>query len=236
VGPPLVEPGYPAFEAALRGPVDEIRERQRPYVADFAEAAPVLDLGCGRGEFLGLLAEAGVEARGVDVSAEMVAVARADGHDVEHADAVAYLERLDDDSLGGIFAAQLVEHLPARAVVRLLQLAATTLQPGGALVLETINPLSPVALRHFFADLTHAQPLVPETLELLVRSAGLHVVEVRFLNAPPPEARLEPVELPAGDEFADAQRALERNVERLNALLFAPLDFAVVARRPAAGK
>jgi SAM-dependent methyltransferase len=211
-------PDYFAFESRMRGSTESIRERQRPYVDDFRDAAPVLDLGCGRGEFLALLREAGVEARGVDLDADMVAFARGEGLDVEQADAVQHLEALEDGSLGGVFAAQLVEHVPAPTLVRLLELAAAKLRPGGLLVAETINPLSPLALRNYYADLTHAQPLVPETLELLARQAGFGSVELRFLNAP--EERLaEP-----------ADPLLAANVARLNELLFGPLDYAIVAR------
>src|SRR5204862_6465716 len=177
-------PDYFAFESRMRGSVDAIRERQRRYVEDFREAAPVLDIGCGRGELLQLLREAGVEARGIDADADMVAYARGDGLDVEQADLVEYLQRLDDGSLGGIFMGQVVEHLPPGVLVRSLELAAAKLRPGGVLVAETINPLSPLALRHYFADLTHAQPLVPETLELLARQSGFAETEVRYLNEP----------------------------------------------------
>jgi O-antigen chain-terminating methyltransferase len=202
----------------MRGSTESIRERQRPYVDDFRDAAPVLDLGCGRGEFLGLLREAGVEAHGVDLDADMVAYARGEGLEVEHADAIEHLQGLENGSLGGIFAAQLVEHVPAPTLVRLLELAAAKLRPGGLFVAETINPLSPLALRNYYADLTHAQPLVPETLELLVRQSGFGEVELRFLNAP--EERL--VEPP--------DPVIAANVSRLNDLLFGPLDYAVVAR------
>jgi SAM-dependent methyltransferase len=211
-------PDYFAFESRMRGSTESIRERQRPYLDDFREAAPVLDLGCGRGEFLVLLREAGIEARGVDLDPDMVAYARGEGLEVEQADAVGYLQDLEDGSLGGVFAAQLVEHLPAPTLVRLLELAAAKLRPGGLLVAETINPLSPLALRNYYADLTHAQPLVPETLELLVRQAGFGTVEQRFLNAP--EERL--VEPP--------DPVIAANVSRLNELLFGPLDYAIVAR------
>jgi O-antigen chain-terminating methyltransferase len=215
---PASVPDYFAFESRMRGSIDSVRERQRPYVDDFRDAAPVLDLGCGRGEFLELLREAGVEARGVDLDADMVAYARGEGLEVEHADAVAYLEGLEDGSLGGIFAAQLVEHVPAPTLVRLLELAAAKLRSGGVLVAETINPLSPLALRNYYADLTHAQPLVPETLELLARQAGFGNVELRYLNAP--EDRLvEP-----------ADPVIAANVSRLNELLFGPLDYAILAR------
>jgi O-antigen chain-terminating methyltransferase len=211
-------PDYFAFESRMRGSTESIRDRQRPYVEDFRDAAPVLDVGCGRGEFLALLREAGLEARGVDLDADMVAYARGEGLEVAEGDAVGYLEGLEDGSLGGIFAAQLVEHLPAPTLVRLLELAAAKLRPGGLLVAETINPLSPLALRNYYADLTHAQPLVPETLELLARQSGFDQVEVRFLNEP--EERLaEP-----------ADPVIAANVHRLNELLFGPLDYAIHGR------
>jgi SAM-dependent methyltransferase len=202
-------PDYFAFEARMRGSTADVRERQRPYVDDFRDAAPVLDVGCGRGEFLALLREAGVDARGVDADADMVAYARGEGLEVEQADALSYLAGVADGSLGGIFAAQVVEHLPPPLLLRLLELAAGKLRPGGLLVAETINPLSPLALRSYFADLTHAQPLVPETLALLARQAGFREVDTRFLNAP---------------------RHADDVDERIREILFAPLDYAILAR------
>lgn len=210
-------PDYFAFEARLRGSTGGVRDRQRPYVELFAGAGPVLDLGCGRGEFLGLLREAGIDASGVDGDADMVAFARGDGLEVEQADVIAALEARADGSLGGVFAAQLVEHLPPPALVRLLALAARKLRAGGLLVAETINPLSPLALRSYFADLTHAQPLVPDTLALLAEHAGFRSVELRYANPP------EPLAIPDDPVLA-------ANTRRLNELLFGPLDYAVVAR------
>src|SRR6266550_1728370 len=199
---------YFAFESKLRGRTESVKERQRVYVDDFRVAAPVLDIGCGRGELLVLLREAGVEARGIDPDADMVAFARGEGLDVKQTDAVSELDALDDGSLGGIFMGQVVEHLPAGMLVRTLELAAQTLQPGGLLIAETINPLSPLALRNYFADLTHAQPLVPDTLELLARHAGFGEPEIRYANAPEPAEGVDP---------------------RLNEIVFAPLDYALVA-------
>jgi 2-polyprenyl-3-methyl-5-hydroxy-6-metoxy-1,4-benzoquinol methylase len=200
-------PDYFAFEARMRGSTADVRDRQRPYVEDFKDAAPVLDVGCGRGEFLGLLREAGIEAKGIDADADMVAYARGEGLAVEQADALAYLET--QENLGGIFMAQVVEHLPPAQLFRLLELAARALRPGGLLVAETINPLSPLALRSYFADLTHAQPLVPETLALLARQAGFRTTDIRYLNAP---------------------RHADDVDERIREILFAPLDYALVAR------
>src|SRR5712692_1590317 len=202
-------PDYFAFESKLRGHTDSVKERQRVYVDDFRGAAPVLDIGCGRGELLALLRDAGVEARGIDPDADMVAFARGEGLDVKQGDAVSELESLEDGALGGIFMGQVVEHLPAGMLVRVLELCAQKLRPGGLLVAETINPLSPLALRNYFADLTPAQPLVPETLELLARQSGFSSVETRFLNAPAQGDRV-------AREVAD--------------ILFAPLDYAILAR------
>lgn len=216
-------PDYFAFESRMRGSVEGVRDRQRRYVDDFRRAAPVLDVGCGRGELLMLLRDAGVEARGIDADADMVAYARGEGLEVDQADLVAYLQGLPDDSLGGIFMGQVVEHLPAPTLVTALQLSAAKLRPGGLLVAETINPLSPLALRHYFADLTHAQPLVPETLELLARQAGFSETELRFLNEPA-ERLTEPDD-----------PVIAANIRRLNELLFAPLDYALLARTPVDG-
>jgi SAM-dependent methyltransferase len=211
-------PDYFAFESRMRGSTDSIRERQRRYVDDLRGQAPVLDIGCGRGELLGLLREAGVEARGIDADADMVAYARGDGLDVEQADLVEYLGRVEEGTLGGIFMGQVVEHLPPTTLVPALSLASRALRPGGVLIAETINPLSPLALRNYFADLTHAQPLVPDTLELLARQAGFADTEIRFLNEPA-ERLTEPDD-----------PVIAANVRRLNDLLFAPLDYALVAR------
>jgi len=214
-------PDYFAFESRMRGSVEAIRERQRHYVDDFRDAGPVLDVGCGRGELLGLLREADVDASGIDADADMVAFARGEGLDVAQADLLDYLQGLEDASLGGIFMGQVVEHLPPAVLVRALELASHKLRAGGVLVAETINPLSPIALRNYYADLTHAQPLVPETLELLARQSGFAETDVRYLNEP--ADRLTEPDDPV----------LAANVRRLNDLLFAPLDYALVARTAA---
>jgi SAM-dependent methyltransferase len=202
-------PDYFAFESRMRGSTEVVRERQRPYVEELRAHAPVLDVGCGRGELLALLRDAGVDASGVDGDADMVSYARGEGLEVEQADLLAHLDAQPDASLGAIFAGQVVEHLPPGALVRFLESAHAKLREGGVLIAETINPLSPLALRNYFADLTHAQPLVPETLAQLVRHAGFREVETRYLH--------EPDRGDATGTVAD--------------ILFAPLDYAIHARR-----
>jgi SAM-dependent methyltransferase len=220
---------YFAFESRMRGSTELIRERQSVYLDDFRTAAPVLDIGCGRGEFLSLLREAGVEARGIDVDAEMVTHCREEGLEVEQADALSHLASLEDDSLGGIFCAHVLEHLSPPALFRLLELAVAKLRSGGVFAAETPNPLSLVALANFTADLSHDRPLHPATLSFLARQAGFRNVELRFLSEPSAAERLKLVPLPDGRDLAPAKDALDANVNRLNDVVFGPQDYAVLA-------
>lgn len=167
------EGAYRQFEDLFRGSEEFIADRQRRYLEVIGDCAPAVDLGCGRGEFLDLLADAGIEATGVDADAGMVARCREKGHArTILGDGVAYLDGLEDASLGLVFSAQVVEHLPPDVLVRLLAIAHRKLRPGGLLVAETVNPHSPAALKAFWVDVTHQHPLFPETMLALCRNAG----------------------------------------------------------------
>jgi 2-polyprenyl-3-methyl-5-hydroxy-6-metoxy-1,4-benzoquinol methylase len=228
--PPAEEPDYFAFESRMRGSSELIRERQAVYLEKFLDASPVLDIGCGRGEFLTLLRETGVEALGIDLDPDMVAHCRDEGLEVEQADAVVHLSGLDDHSLGGIFCAHVLEHLGAATIFRLLGLAVAKLRPAGLFVAETPNPLSLVALANFSADLSHDRPLHPATLSFLARQAGFKEVTLEFLSEPAEDERLRLVPLPEEPGLSRAQEALDANVNRLNDVVFGPQDYAVIAR------
>ena len=221
---------YVAFENRFRGSREEIRERLTPYVALLREATPVIDLGCGRGELLELLHEAGIDARGVDGNASCVADCRARGLDVLQGDLVAFLRSLETASLGAVAAVQVAEHLPPRVLGELLRESQRALRPGGLLILETVNPRSVVGFLDVYTrDLSHERPLHPDTLRFLAAAAGFGDVRIEWRSPVEPAARLAsvPVEgLPA----ATAQ-TLNENVERLNALLYAPQEYALIARR-----
>jgi SAM-dependent methyltransferase len=164
---------HECFAAAFRGPEDRVRERQRAYLQVLKGHAPVLDVGCGRGELLDLLRERGVEGAGVDSDPGMVARCHAKGHrDVVLADANEHLEQLAQGGLGAVFSAQFVEHLPPHELMRFLELSRSRLRPGGLLVAETVNPHAPHALKTFWVDPTHRHPIFPEALLVLCRMAG----------------------------------------------------------------
>jgi glycosyltransferase involved in cell wall biosynthesis/SAM-dependent methyltransferase len=164
--------GYRGFEDLFRGPEEMIRERQAVYVPLVSDHAPVLDAGCGRGELLDLLGAAGVEAEGVDLDPGMVARCEEKGHRVEQADLLGRLAATTPGALGCVFSAQVIEHLEAEQLQRFIDLSVRALRPGGRLIIETVNPHSPEALKAFWVDPTHRQPLFPETMLALFQLAG----------------------------------------------------------------
>ena len=171
--------GYRGFEDLFRGSEQMIRDRQRVYLDLVDGRSPVLDAGCGRGEFLDLLAERGIEARGVDLDPGMVRRCREKGHEnVEEADLIDVLERTEPGSLGAIFSAQVIEHLPIETLHRFLELGLSRLRPGGLLIAETVNPHSPAALKAFWVDPTHMHPLFPETMLALCALSGYETGDV----------------------------------------------------------
>ena len=191
----------------------------------------VVDLGCGRGEFLELLRGEGIEACGVEGNANVVRECRDKGLDVVHGDLVAFLQEREAGSLGGVFAAQVVEHLPPPVLGALLAQAHRTLRSGGLLVVETPNVASALAFHDvFIRDLTHERPLHPDTLRFLAAAAGFSEVRIQMRNPVSEDVRLR--FLPGSAGLAPPViQVLNENVERLNALLFAPLDYALLARR-----
>jgi SAM-dependent methyltransferase len=228
------EIAYVEFERRFRGTEEEIAERLAVYLPHLAGGGPLLDLGCGRGEALRVFARAGLDVRGVDLSAEMVARCREEGFAVEQADGLAYLAAQPAGSLGAVVSFHVVEHLPPTAIERLLALAFAALRPGGVLVLETPNPLSlVVAARNFWLDPTHVRPLHPETARQLARQLGFSA-EVLELRPFPAEERLPEIALAeVPEELRPLADGINRMRDRLDDLLFGSQDYALVARKPA---
>jgi glycosyltransferase involved in cell wall biosynthesis/SAM-dependent methyltransferase len=165
--------GYHGFEDIFRGPEQMIRDRQRVYLDLVADHEPVLDAGCGRGEFLDLLAERDMAFQAIDLDAGQVERCHEKGHEsVEQGDLIDFLERTPAGSLGAIFSAQVVEYLELSQLQRFLELGLSRLRPGGLLIAETVNPHSAAALKSFWVDPTHMHPLFPETMLALCALSG----------------------------------------------------------------
>ncbi len=171
------------FSDRFRGSEDYVRGQQRLYAQRFAVLDNVLDIGCGRGELLETFRDAGIPARGVELSAELTAICRSKGLDATEADLYEYLAGLPDRSLGGIVCSQVVEHLPRPGVPALVRLAAAKLRRGGLLAIETPNPeCLAIFASHFYIDPTHRHPLPPALMSFYYEEAGFVNIEIERLS------------------------------------------------------
>jgi O-antigen chain-terminating methyltransferase len=213
-----------AFLDGFRGTREEILGRVQEYVPLLREAAPVLDLGCGRGELLDALQTAGIEARGVDCDPALVKACRRRGLAAEVGDALTTLRGQPGESLGAVAALHLFEHLPAPEWMSIIEAAGAALCRGGLLLVECPNPDSlRVGAGLFWSDPTHRAPLHPAALAFTLRTLGLEVVETRYLHPfAPEEALARPDQTPEVAELA----------RRLDHLLSGPRDFLVIGRKP----
>jgi O-antigen chain-terminating methyltransferase len=227
---------YVGFEDRFRGASPEIARRVEEYLPILEQTSNVVDIGCGRGELLAALRARGIQARGVDSNAAMVAVCRSQQLEVEQGDALSYLDRQADGSVGALTAIQVVEHFEPAYLGRFLETAFHKMSVGAPLVLETINAACWMAFfETYLRDLTHQRPLHPDTLRYLVEASGFSSVDVRFRQPITAGDRLESVEigLLAGSPAAVnvVASAVNDHAQKLNTRLFSSMDYAIVARR-----
>lgn len=224
---------YFVFEETFRGSREVIKERQAAFVQYFEGSKNVLDIGCGRGEFLELLCDKGIGGRGIDINEDMVEYCRSRGLDVERIDAVTYLESIEDKSLDGVFIDQVVEHLRPDYLVKMLGLCYKKLKYGYYIVAETVNPLSFFSFANFYIDLTHVRPVHPATLRFLLGSVGYRGVEVRFFSPVPDEDRLNRVnpEEKTKELMGISSEIYNQNVDMINNVLYGAQDYAVIGKK-----
>jgi len=223
---PIEDSRYAGFETRFRGREDAVVRQQAKYVVYFRPGGKVLDLGCGRGEFLELLKKNGVEGYGIDGNGVMVDLCRDKGLACEKGDILSKLAEWPDGSLDGVFSSQVIEHLAPAYLKKLVETAFAKLGPGGVLLLETVNPLSVFALvQTYFLDMTHQNPVHPQALRFLMESAGFEDVEIVY-SPNLPDDRLQ--NLPGADATASL---LNKNIDRLNDLLYGALAYAAIGRK-----
>jgi 2-polyprenyl-3-methyl-5-hydroxy-6-metoxy-1,4-benzoquinol methylase len=206
---------YGRFAERFRGSEEYVKKGQQFYLPYFTGRRAVLDIGCGRGEFLELMRDTGVAARGIDLSRESVDLCRYKGLEAETADLFAYLAGLPEASLDGIFSAQVVEHLAPERLPEMIRLAASRLERNGVLAIETPNPeCLAIFASHFYLDPTHTRPVPHALLTFYMEEYGLGLIEVR---------RLSPA--------IESMPALAGLPEDFRAAFFGGLDYAILGRK-----
>jgi len=212
--PPVAPVDWLAFAERFRGSEQHVRANQQIYAQRFAGCGNVLDLGCGRGELLEVLREAGISARGVDANPGCVAIVAGKGLRAETADLFVFLANTREE-FDAIVCTQVVEHLPPLRVPELVRLSSERLKRGGVLAIETPNPeCLAIFATHFWIDPTHTRPVPATLLAFWMEEAGLGAIEVVTMN-------------PAADSIP-ALHSLSNDVRDT---LFGGLDYAIFARK-----
>jgi SAM-dependent methyltransferase/predicted transcriptional regulator len=216
----LLDSLYFSLEDVLRGTPEQIKEEVKVYLPVLRKAgisSDVLDVGCGRGEWLQVLREEGIQARGIDTNRILVQQCKELSLDVEEREALEFLGSLSDETLNAVTAFHFAEHLPLETLVRFLDEAGRTLKPGGLIILETPNPENLlVGSCNFYLDPTHKNPIPIPTMKLLLEARGFRCEDVLKLHA------VSSTKIEVKDQLTS----------HLNHFLYGPMNYAVIARKP----
>lgn len=204
---------YFDFENHFRGSIARIKEAQRMYLPYFQGKKNVLDIGCGRGEFLSLLHDEGIPARGVDVYEPYAEYCRMQGLSAECGDGIACLQTLD--SVDGIFVGQVVEHLKTEQITALCNTAYEKLTDGGCIVIETPNPTSlAIYTGAFYIDPSHVKPVHPLTMQYFLEKAGFTNIEILYPEQSKPDVQI---------------RTTDPDMQKITDIMFGAQDYAIIA-------
>lgn len=217
---------YLDFENNFRGSIGLIKERQKKYIPYFAGCKNVLDIGCGRGEFLELLREEGIEAQGVDIYQPYVELCTEKGLKVANMDGMQFLNQQEE--IDGIFMSQVVEHMSTQELCELISLSYRKLEKGKYLIIETPNPCSLSTFTNaFYIDPSHNKPVHPMTLQYILKKAGFEIINILFT-----EDSKYPLVIPQLS-LENESNAEEFNfaMQKVSALLFGSQDYAIIVKK-----
>ena len=198
------------------------------YIKYF-EQQDVIDIGCGRGEFLELLAEKGIKAVGIDIYKDFVDYCSDKGLNAVHTDALSYLRSVPDNSLGGIFLGQVIEHLEQDYLTELIELSYQKLRLGAHFVAETPNPTNLTTFTNsFYLDLSHVKPIHPETMKFLLHYFGFKEANIVFSEISKIQYSLPVLD---GDDHIANLQGFNDGINLINNLLFGYQDYAIIGKK-----
>jgi 2-polyprenyl-3-methyl-5-hydroxy-6-metoxy-1,4-benzoquinol methylase len=221
---------YYLFEELYRGSRDEIKGRQKQYLKYFKESDYVLDLGCGRGEFTELLIEQGIKVTSVDMDEDMVLYCKERGFPIIKEDILSFLNRIEDNSVDGIFLGQVIEHLSPKQLVNLVNISYKKLKPTGHFIAETPNPqcLS-IFAQSFYMDMTHVKPVHPYTAKFILESTGFSNVSINYMSPNDETLRLPKITLAGHEE--ESLMKFNESIEHWNNVIFGYQDYFIVGQK-----
>ncbi len=224
-----VDMDYFLFESKYRGSRAEIKERQKVYLEYFRDKKHVLDIGCGRGEFIELLGEKNIGVLGIDLNIDNVNYCTDKGLPVKYAEALEYLKSCEDSSLDGIFMAQVAEHLKPNDLISLIRIARKKLKAGAYFIAETINPQSLIVFTDsYYMDPSHIKMVHPLTIKFLVETEGFSDIALKYLSPVSEEQKVPKLECTESCKNLDSFNSA---VTRLNDLIYGCRDYAIIAKR-----
>lgn len=216
---------YEKFENKFRGTEEEIKKNQEEYIPYLKDVKTLVDIGCGRGEFIKLVNGHGIQAKGVELYQGYADKCKEEGLDVVKGDGIEYIKQMEDESVDAITGFQIAEHLPTSRLIELCQVGYEKIKEGGLMILETPNPqcLS-IYTNSFYLDSTHTKPIHPKALQYYMEEAGFSKVEIYYTQS----SRI-PYSLPYIEEEIKNKKEVNDGIWLLSELIWGSQDYAVIA-------